>query len=184
MIQPKDFYYIRHGETDWNLAHRGMGQKNIPLNARGIGQAYEAAKILKNELIETICYSPLDRAKDTANIIGANRNCHLVEVPELTECCWGDREGDFKEKWIDDWVAGVKINGAECYSEFIQRALIGINKSLEHKGPVLVVSHGGVFWAVQQFAQLGNRFDLRNGVPIFLRAPFIATAPWSTLELE
>lgn len=78
MIQPKDFYYIRHGETDWNLAHRGMGQKNIPLNARGVQQAHEAAKILAKESIDTICYSPLDRAKDTAFIIAANRTLKFL----------------------------------------------------------------------------------------------------------
>jgi probable phosphoglycerate mutase len=157
-----------------------MGQKNIPLNARGIEQAHDAAQILAKEPIETICYSPLDRAKDTAKIIATNRHCPLVEVPELMECCWGDHEGDVKGKWTDDWVAGAEISGAD----FLQRALCGINKSLQHKDPVLIVSHGGVFWAVQQFAQLGNRFDLRNGVPIFLRAPFKANAPWSTSELE
>jgi len=184
MIQLRDFYFIRHGETDWNLAHRGMGQKNIPLNPRGLEQAHEAARILAKVSIETVCYSPLDRAKDTAKIIAANRNCSLVEVPDLTECCWGDREGDLKGKWIDDWIAGANINGAELYSDFLQRSLRGIIKALAHKGPVLVVSHGGVFWAVQQFAQLGQRFDLRNGVPIFLRAPLKAGMPWSASELE
>jgi broad specificity phosphatase PhoE len=139
MIHLADFYFIRHGETDWNLEHRGMGQKNIPLNARGLEQAHEAAKVLAHEAIRTICHSPLDRAKDTAKIIAANKNC--------------------------------------------QRALRGINKGLQLAGPILIVSHGGVFWAVQQFGQLGKRFDLRNVVPIFLRAPVQASAPWSASEL-
>lgn len=89
MIKLKDFYYLRHGETDWNREHRGMGQKDIPLNSRGIEQAQAAALILTKESINTICYSPLERAKNTAEIIAAQTKSKLIEISELTECCWG-----------------------------------------------------------------------------------------------
>lgn len=29
------FYFIRHGETDWNVQKKIMGQLDIPLNNRG-----------------------------------------------------------------------------------------------------------------------------------------------------
>ncbi len=32
----KSFYFIRHGETDWNKRHIIMGSIDIPLNDLGI----------------------------------------------------------------------------------------------------------------------------------------------------
>ena len=34
-----DFYFARHGETDWNRERRYQGTKDIPLNATGRSQA-------------------------------------------------------------------------------------------------------------------------------------------------
>ena len=183
MIVLKDFYYIRHGETSWNLEHRGMGQQNIPLNQRGEEQAREAARLLINQPIQTICHSPLSRAKLTAQVIAEQLGLPLVEIPELMECCWGEREGQVKGKWTMDWIAGAHIKGAETYEDFLQRALVGVNKALAHHAPTLIVSHGGVFWAIQRHALLGYRYELQNCVPVMLRAPLSAEMPWGMTSI-
>src|SRR5262249_54849553 len=40
MLKPGiTLYYVRHGETDWNLAQRYQGRRDIPINATGRAQA-------------------------------------------------------------------------------------------------------------------------------------------------
>ena len=62
-------YFVRHGETDWNKDRKIQGQVNISLNEFGRHLARETAKGLK-EIPFDVCFtSPLDRARETAEII-------------------------------------------------------------------------------------------------------------------
>ena len=42
-MPPPVLYYIRHGETDWNVEGRLQGQHDIPINASGYWPALTAA---------------------------------------------------------------------------------------------------------------------------------------------
>ena len=64
------FWFLRHGETDWNAQGLSQGNVDIPLNATGIAQAHAAAPLLRNRGISHIVASPLSRAHDTAKIAG------------------------------------------------------------------------------------------------------------------
>lgn len=179
MLTKLPFYYLRHGQTDWNIDHRGQGQTDVPLNDKGLAQAKRASEIVGDLGIKTICTSPLSRALETANIIQAVCGCELVVVEDLIECSWGEREGDVKDQWFLDWKAGRSNPvGAEPYAPFLERALRGINSALEHVGPVLIVSHGGVYWAVQKFAHLGEEFDIPNAIPVLHEPPESDSGKW------
>ena len=39
MLTETMFYYVRHGETDWNVEGRFQGRTDVPLNAAGHRQA-------------------------------------------------------------------------------------------------------------------------------------------------
>ncbi|MBV8753512.1 MAG: histidine phosphatase family protein [Hyphomicrobiales bacterium] len=52
-------YYIRHGETDWNVASRLQGWHDPALNALGRRQAAVCAGILR-KLIEQDGHLPTD----------------------------------------------------------------------------------------------------------------------------
>jgi hypothetical protein len=42
-IPKRDFYFLRHGQTDWNAEGRFQGHSDVPLNAIGLPQARAAA---------------------------------------------------------------------------------------------------------------------------------------------
>ena len=48
-------YFTRHGESEWNLAHRIQGQHDSPLTERGVKMARQLKKRLKG-LEFTRCY--------------------------------------------------------------------------------------------------------------------------------
>ena len=67
-------YFVRHGETDWNVAQRYQGQTDIPLNDNGRAQALRNGRALGHVLgarAKSFCYvaSPLARTTETMQII-------------------------------------------------------------------------------------------------------------------
>ena len=62
-------YFIRHGETDWNVEARLQGQRDVPLNDFGRVQAEEAGARLRGLVLhyEDLDYvaSPLSRTRET-----------------------------------------------------------------------------------------------------------------------
>jgi broad specificity phosphatase PhoE len=62
-IIEKPFYFVRHGETDWNKQRIYQGSSDVPLNDTGIGQARSIAALLKKESIAHIVASPLLRGQ-------------------------------------------------------------------------------------------------------------------------
>lgn len=78
-MPPPTIYYIRHGETDWNVAGRLQGRRDIALNARGRAQAAHCGEVLRDlfdrdkRKPETLDYvsSPLKRASETMEAVRA-----------------------------------------------------------------------------------------------------------------
>lgn len=178
---PLSFYYVRHGQTDWNLEHRAMGQTDIPLNHTGIAQAASAAKLLATVSIGTICYSPLSRARQTAEILQKTLKSPLIEIPELQEFDLGPYQGKIKEQWFKNWREGQELMGTESYQTFLERALKGIHQALSFPGPVLIVAHGGTYWALEKMT-LSGRPDIQNCIPIFYES--LPTGSWASKILR
>ncbi len=67
--------FVRHGETDWNVEGRLQGQRDIPLNARGRGQAKRNGETIRELIPEAATFdfisSPLSRTRETMEILRA-----------------------------------------------------------------------------------------------------------------
>lgn len=79
IIMPRlPFYFVRHGETDWNKINKALcSQDDISLNETGLIQAANAAKKINSLGITKIYSSPLLRAEQTAQIINERLRLHL-----------------------------------------------------------------------------------------------------------
>ena len=172
MLTPASFYFIRHGETDWNKQSLMQGQTDTLLNPFGVLQAEAAAIALEKIKFTTICASPLRRAQQTAEIIAARCSIKsIVSVPGLMESNFGIYEGQPSGPWREAWVAGAELPGGETYEGFLSRSLAALNECLCHPGPVLIVAHGGTFYAVRRWALAGAEIKTANCELLALSPP-------------
>lgn len=176
------FWFLRHGETDWNAHDLAQGNADIPLNEHGIAQARQAAAALIGRGIEAIAVSPLGRARQTADIAAATLGVTVEIVPDLREVAFGIQEGQPMAAWFADWVAGhATPEGGEPFSALRLRARAALNRVLSVERHWLVVAHGGLFRAVR--AEMGLTATVRtaNGVPIFCLPPAPPDENWRLL---
>ena len=158
----KTFYFVRHGDA----AYRGDSifddSHEVPLTSKGEKQAESIQKVIELLSIQTICVSPMKRAIDTMNIITKNLSCETVVIPELSECTHAT------------WHKMVELengpkSGSNCphVCSFMERAVIGATKALEHPGPVLIVAHGGVHFAICHYMDIKEHDKkIGNCVPV------------------
>ncbi len=159
MLTQREFYYLRHGETDHNvlgLVHHG----DISINERGKRQAEKIIRLIGSLPIKTICHSPMKRAKETEAIVTCELLAHRVEIPHLAEC-----SGDV-------WLEMTRL-GYETYQkaegsvlQFIHQVKEGLNLALSHEGPVLIIAHGGVHFAMCSLMEVEDDWKIDNCVPV------------------
>lgn len=148
-------YLIRHGETSWNLEERFQGTTNTELTTVGLNQGKLLAKSLSSTKFENIYSSPLNRAKITADFIGAEANCEVTEDLDFKEISFGDWEGlttkeikikyPLMDKWFDNPGQYQIPNGDVFENEKsrLKERLFKIAK--ESKGHnTAIVSHAGI----------------------------------------
>jgi broad specificity phosphatase PhoE len=150
MSEPVTFYFVRHGESQANAAHRFAGRTDSPLTERGRQQAEAVADALASVKFDRIVTSPLSRCRDTALIIARRHQLPVDLEPDLVEIDVGEKTGmPFDEvrglpEWSDDgfvaWPRG------ETLDQVLSRAHRVITRIAEESAGerVLVVGHGGV----------------------------------------
>ncbi len=172
-LRPVPFWFLRHGETDWNAQGLSQGHTDIPLNAVGLAQAERAARTLRGSGIATIVSSPLGRARVTAETVAEALGLPVAAFDDdLREVNFGVQEGQPMGDWYDDWIAGTYTpDRAEPFAVLLARAVKAVNRVLERPAPVLVVGHGALFRALR--LAFGHEPNVRtpNALPVRCEPP-------------
>ncbi|PRC91569.1 histidine phosphatase family protein [Solimicrobium silvestre] len=162
---------IRHGETAWNAERRLQGHLNIPLNDAGLQQAQALALALKNESLDAIICSDLQRAMQTAQAIAQYQNQQCIIEPAWRERCFGGFEGELisqiEQRFPAEYAAwrAYEIDmqfPANAQGEFngesirqfhtrIEQVLLELSQRFQH-GKIVVVAHGGVLECAYRIA--------------------------------
>lgn len=160
-----EIFFVRHGQTDWNLNRKWQGWIDIPLNGEGQRQAH--ARRIHLPPVHRVIASPLSRAYETARILAGHENIetHL----DLREINLGDAEGISMEEipvrfgsqamdmWVDYSEIGMQYGfpNGESKKDLFRRIDRFLN-SLEyrHQEKLLVVTHGiwirNLIWKLNQ----------------------------------
>ncbi len=165
-------YFVRHGQTDWNVTDRFQGQEDIDINAVGWHQADEngrkLAEILgKAEGFDFVA-SPLSRTRETMRRIRTRMDLPPDDFhtdARLMELNFGDWQGYIAEeieartpgsmarRLGDKWNFQPPGANAESYAMLAQRVHEWLDELTQE---TVAVVHGGV---------MRSLFRLIEGVP-------------------
>ena len=150
-------YFVRHGETVWNVENKICGATDSPLTQKGHDQAVETAKNILSLGIsaDLILYSPLSRAKDTAMHISEILGVPAQEEPRLFEQNFGKYESTARDgKEFHEMKKGFvhRFGGGESMLQLAQRIynLLDDLKAQPDKTFILV-AHNGIARVVQSY---------------------------------
>ncbi len=151
-------YFVRHGQTYWNVENKICGATDIALTDYGHEQAVETGKIILEQglAFDEILYSPLVRASETARHISEMTGVPMRAEPRLTEQCFGrfeatPRDGaEFrlaKEQFAD------RYDGGESMLQLAQRIYNLLDEIREdpQKKTYMLVAHNGIARVVQSY---------------------------------
>lgn len=154
-------YFVRHGETEWNVKKKIQGKTDIPLNENGRNQARELAnKLAADKLPAVKVYtSPQLRATETAQAVADALGLECEALDDLREMNLGEWEGlnwDIIEEQYGEvyyyWNTHrryVRTPGGECYNDVLERTLDALSYILEKETKdVLVVTHSAILMSL------------------------------------
>lgn len=196
--KPLTVYLIRHGETAWNKEGRCQGVTDIPLTETGIRQARAVANTLEQAPLCRILTSPLQRARDTADLIAKPHSVSPEYHAELKEWDQGKLEGltgpeltqgypGFFESWLAN-PAQTAPPGGEALQDLQERVwpIIDGLRQQDLSGPVAVVSHTlttAVILCAGLGLELANVHRLKIDLASISRLVFTEFGPFATWRL-
>ena len=154
----RNLYFVRHGQTIWNVENKICGATDIALTEEGHRQAEELGEEIRRQGIkaDVILYSPLIRAADTARHISEITGIPDRVEPRLKEQNFGKyestpRNGKEFQEAKRQFISGYE--GGESMFRLAQRIynlLDEIRDDKEEKTYILV-AHNGIARVVNSY---------------------------------
>jgi probable phosphoglycerate mutase len=161
------FWFLRHGETDYNAKGLSQGALDISINETGRAQAAAAAPVLAHRGIVGIVSSPMLRTCETTAIVNQVLHLPVTFEADLREVIFGGMEGKPLLPWFHDWLAGTDTpEGAETFADLTIRVQAVMARILAQPGPLLIVAHGGVFRAIRALLDAPESGFTANAQPL------------------
>lgn len=184
---------LRHGQSEWNLANRFTGFKDVALTDKGREEAINAGKLLKNGGIkfDQVFSSTQMRANDTAelalNEAGQGELFDsMIRHDDLRERDYGDLTGlnkdETREKYGDEQVHiwrrsyNTPPPGGECLQDVVEKRVrpyyeANIKPMLDDGKNILIAAHGNSLRAMliilgAETPDTINQAEMETGVPV------------------
>lgn len=147
-------FLARHGQTEYNDKGRFQGHLPVPLDATGRRQAAELAASAAERKWAALWASPLQRARETATVVGDA----IGLKPRFDERLAETDTGDWTDRPFDEVLAedpegfaafrraakDFRFPGGESFAEQYDRVAAALADIRQGPLPALVVCHRGV----------------------------------------
>lgn len=163
-------YFVRHGQTIWNVENKICGATDIELTEFGHEQAIKTGELIKEQGIKAdeIIYSPLVRAKNTALHIAEITGIPAREEVRLKEQNFGKYEStprDGAEFMKAKASFADHYEGGESMLQLAQRIYNLLDEIKEQDKTYILVAHNGIARMVNSyFKDMTNEEFARFGV--------------------
>lgn len=176
------FYFIRHGKTEWNAQRLLQGSGDSPLTQAGIIAAQNIGHALEHISFVAGFSSQQKRAQDTLSYIVGTRDIPCYSLADFGEMQFGCWEGqsiealrllpEYQQLLQDPEHYRAESNGGETFYSVYQRGLKAVHQIIAQydEGAILVVSHGMILrlllhvlaggdWRTHRDEKLSQRLD-------------------------
>jgi probable phosphoglycerate mutase len=162
----KELYFIRHGETIYNVEKRVQGKGvNSSLNEKGRLQAKAFYNYYKDLAFDLVITSSLNRTKETIEDFIQQNNLKHIEFDALDEISWGIYEGKQAsealyrdhQNVLTEWANAnydARIEGGESAAEMSQRLRLFLNTiPTFSENKILICTHGATLAFIMTILQ-------------------------------
>lgn len=153
----KKVYFVRHGQSLWNVEDRICGATDIGLTQEGHRQAEETGKVILESGLSfnEILYSPLMRAADTAKHISEITGIPARMEARLIEQNFGKFEGTSPRNSAEFLAAKqcfvYDYEGGESMMKVAHRIYSLLDEIKDSEKTYLLVAHNGIARMIKSY---------------------------------